>query len=106
MKTLNELTTKADELYTSMEDESGYHDVQNFMDDTKEFLDNLINYLESIGGRVDGMGYKSTDTNKETLVCESCNLDVDKNEAVGIISQGEVFCHPCYEEWRKEYFTE
>lgn len=76
MKTLNEITSKADELYISMEDESAYSDTQKFIDNTKEFLDNLINYLESIGGRVEGMEYIENSRVSEFLVCESCQCDV------------------------------
>jgi hypothetical protein len=55
-KLLDELTTKADNLFTSLDGEA-YEDVQDFMDETREFLDGLINFLEGIGGRVEGMQY-------------------------------------------------
>jgi hypothetical protein len=54
---LDTLTTKADELYTSMEDGAAYEDGQDFMDDVKDYLDYLVNVLERAGGRVRGMSY-------------------------------------------------
>ncbi|QJI52314.1 hypothetical protein [Psychrobacillus phage Perkons] len=57
MKTLNELTTKADELYRNLSDENAYNDTSDFTSDVEGFLDHLINYLESIGGQVEGMTY-------------------------------------------------
>jgi hypothetical protein len=54
---LDELTTKADELFRAIEDEDAYDDVSQFQDDVSSYLDQLINFLESIGGRVKGLKY-------------------------------------------------
>jgi hypothetical protein len=50
---LNELTTKADSFYRDLEEEGVIHN----QEDLKNFLNNLVDYLESIGGKVEGMKY-------------------------------------------------
>jgi hypothetical protein len=54
---LHELTTRADELYRAIEDENAYGDNQDFLNDVGIFLDALIPYLESKGGKVNGLTY-------------------------------------------------
>lgn len=39
----------------------------------------------------------------KTVVCESCNHDVEVIDSIGIVLQGEIFCQPCHEEWKEEY---
>lgn len=50
---LNKLTTQADSFYRDMEVEGVIHDQEGL----KVFLDNLVNFLESQGGAVEGMKY-------------------------------------------------
>jgi uncharacterized protein YeeX (DUF496 family) len=50
---LNELTTQADQFYTELEDEGTIQDGAKLL----TFLDNLVDYLEMNGGRVEGMEY-------------------------------------------------
>ena len=54
---LDEITTRADELYRNMEDQDAYDDIQGFFDDVQTFLDKLITVCEKAGGRVAGMSY-------------------------------------------------
>lgn len=70
MKTLNQLTTKADALYTSMEDENAFTDVQDFMDDVKVFLDDSITYFEAQGGQVEGMTYESRQSRLTEVIAD------------------------------------
>jgi hypothetical protein len=53
---LNALTTKADELYTSLDEGQVLCEVE-----TKVFLNQLVDYLESIGGKVEGIEYTKED---------------------------------------------
>lgn len=50
---LNTLTTQADAFYREMEE---YGEIEN-QEGLKNFLNNLIYYLESEGGAVEGMKY-------------------------------------------------
>lgn len=54
---LNRLTTEADTLYRAIEDGDAYDDIQDCLDDVKDFLNILIKVLEASGGRVDGLDY-------------------------------------------------
>lgn len=50
---LNELTTQADSFYRDLEEEGVIHDQEAL----KNFLNNLVDYLELIGGKVEGLKY-------------------------------------------------
>jgi hypothetical protein len=50
---LNQLTTKADELYTSVSDGQILCETE-----VAVFLNKVVDFLESIGGRVEGIEYK------------------------------------------------
>ena len=54
---LDEITTRADELYRNMEDQDAYDDIQGFFDDVQTFLDKLITVCEKTDGRVESMKY-------------------------------------------------
>lgn len=56
-KQLDVLTTKVDEIFTTMEDETAYADPQDFMDNAGDVLNSAIGTLEFLGGRVIGMNY-------------------------------------------------
>lgn len=51
---LDDLTTKADSFYREMVEEGTIEDSEQL----KNFLDNLVTYLESTGGKVAGMQYE------------------------------------------------
>jgi hypothetical protein len=63
---LDKLTTQADSLFREMEEEGS---IQN-LEELKTFLDNLTNYLESIGGACERIGYVD---NRELKLMQRAN---------------------------------
>jgi hypothetical protein len=53
MNLLDELTTQADNLYCEMAHEGKIENQETLL----HFLDKLVTYLETIGGRVESMSY-------------------------------------------------
>lgn len=85
---LNALTTEADRLYRNIEDEDAYEDVQVFMDDTKELLDKMVDFLEGLGGKVEGMRY-----------------DGEKDKSTVDEIEFTVVTRPFYREHKPSYLT-
>src|SRR6185312_6525506 len=83
---LNSLTTKADELYRDLVDGHATDETKEFMEESEKFLNNLVDYVESTGGRVDGLGYEKRHIESVTVhtyVDQVINNDDGKFDSLG-----------------------